>query len=149
MEVDPLNIRFTVAGEPCGKGRPIFSRHGNSVVTRTPPKTAEYEKRVKLSYLAATERYCFPKGVPLRIKITAHYLIPPSATKANKALMGANKMKPVKVPDWDNIGKIICDSLNGLAYHDDAQIVEGTVIKRYASGTEPMVEVEISEVTND
>lgn len=144
-----MTVRFSVPGEPCGKGRPIFSRHGNSVVTRTPNKTAEYEKLVKLSYISSTKRYCFPKGVPLSIKITAHYLIPQSATKANKTLMEGNKLKPVKVPDWDNIGKIICDSLNGLAYHDDAQIVEGTVIKRYASGTEPMVEVEISEVSND
>ena len=142
-------IKFSVHGEPCGKGRPIFSRHGNAVITRTPAKTTEYEKLVKSSYIANTTRYCFPKGVPLRIKITAYYHIPQSATKANKALMEANKMKPVKVPDWDNIGKIICDSLNGLAYHDDAQIVEGSVTKRYASGTEPMVEVEISEVTND
>ena len=144
-----MTVKFTVPGEPCGKGRPRFSRHGNTVVTMTPAKTAEYEKLVKLSYISGTMRYCFPKGVPLRIKITAHYLIPKSATKANKALMEANKMKPVKVPDWDNIGKIICDSLNGLAYHDDAQVVEGTVIKRYASGTEPMVEVEILEVSND
>lgn len=146
MEVDPLNIRFTVAGEPCGKGRPIFSRHGNAVVTRTPAKTAEYEKQVKLSYKSGTSRYCFSKGVPLRIRIIAHYPIPQSATKTIKGLMRANTIHPVKVPDWDNIGKIICDSLNGLAYHDDAQIVEGTVIKRYTSGTEPMVEVEISEV---
>lgn len=144
-----MTVKFTVPGEPCGKGRPRFSRHGNTVVTMTPAKTAEYEKLVKLSYISGTKRYCFPKGVPLRIKITAHYLIPKSATKANKALMEANKMKPVKVPDWDNIGKIICDSLNGLAYHDDAQIVEGSVTKKYASGTEPMVEVEISEVSND
>lgn len=141
-----MTIKFSVAGEPCGKGRPVFSRHGNTVVTRTPTKTAEYEKRVKLSYISGKERYCFPKGVPLRIRITAYYPIPQSATKANKALMEANLMRPVKVPDWDNIGKIICDSLNGLAYYDDAQIVEGIVTKRYASGTEPMVEVEISEV---
>lgn len=144
-----MTVKFSVPGEPCGKGRPIFSRHGNAVVTRTPAKTAEYEKQVKLSYISGTQRYCFPKGVPLRINITAYYPIPQSATKANKAFMGANIKRPVKVPDWDNIGKIICDSLNGLAYHDDAQIVEGTVIKRYASGTEPMVEVEISEVTDD
>lgn len=144
-----MTVKFTVPGDPRGKGRPIFSRNGNSVVTRTPEKTAEYEKLVKLSYISSTKRYCFPKGVPLRIKIIAHYPIPQSATKSNKTLMGENKIKPIKVPDWDNIGKVICDSLNCLAYHDDAQIVEGTVIKRYASGTEPMVEVEISEVTND
>ena len=51
---------------------------------------------------------------------------------------------PTKKPDTDNIAKIILDSLNGIAYHDDAQIVRLTVQKSYSR--EPRVLVEISEV---
>ena len=36
----------------------------------------------------------------------------------------------------DNIAKIILDSLNGIAYKDDSQIIELTVLKMYTEGTE-------------
>lgn len=49
---------------------------------------------------------------------------------------------PAKKPDADNIAKIICDSLNNVAYRDDTQVIELTVIKRYAK--EPKVKVMIS-----
>ena len=32
-------------------------------------------------------------------------------------------------PDWDNIAKL-CDGLNGVAWHDDAQVTTACVIKR-------------------
>lgn len=32
-------------------------------------------------------------------------------------------------PDWDNLGKLVSDALNKVAYKDDAQIVSGTVRK--------------------
>ena len=45
-------------------------------------------------------------------------------------------------PDWDNIGKIVCDALNGSAYKDDAAITDATVCKRY--GTRPCVAVRLT-----
>ncbi|HHL2031183.1 RusA family crossover junction endodeoxyribonuclease [Clostridium perfringens] len=39
--------------------------------------------------------------------------------------------KPTKKPDADNIAKIILDSLNGIAYKDDSQIIELMVVKRH------------------
>lgn len=39
---------------------------------------------------------------------------------------------PTKKPDADNVSKIILDALNGLAYHDDSQVVELTVKKKFA-----------------
>ncbi|WXL80106.1 RusA family crossover junction endodeoxyribonuclease [Clostridium perfringens] len=44
--------------------------------------------------------------------------------------------KPRKKPDADNIGKIILDSLNGIAYKDDSQIIELSVIKSYTEDDE-------------
>ena len=32
-------------------------------------------------------------------------------------------------PDWDNIGKAVCDALNGVAYKDDSQASIGSVEK--------------------
>ncbi|MDM0834524.1 RusA family crossover junction endodeoxyribonuclease [Clostridium perfringens] len=48
--------------------------------------------------------------------------------------------KPTKKPDSDNIGKIILDSLNGVDYKGDSQIIEFSFIKRY---TEELERVEL------
>ena len=50
----------------------------------------------------------------------------------------------VEKPDADNIAKVIADSLNGVAYHDDAQLVEVNIRKFYRE--HEGVEVEIEEV---
>ena len=50
-------------------------------------------------------------------------------------------LNPIKKPDCDNVLKIIADSLNQIAYKDDAQIVESIVKKRYAEV--PQTEVRI------
>jgi Holliday junction resolvase RusA-like endonuclease len=53
-------------------------------------------------------------------------------------------VRPTKKPDFDNIGKIICDALNKIAYDDDSQIVEANIYKVYADI--PRVEVTLTEV---
>lgn len=57
-------------------------------------------------------------------------------------LSGANR--PAKKPDCDNVEKAVYDALNGLAYKDDAQIVESGLKKYYA--VTPCVKVELSDV---
>lgn len=55
-----------------------------------------------------------------------------------------NEINPTTKPDTDNIAKSILDSLNGIAYKDDKQVVKLTVEKRYDEI--PSVSVWISEV---
>ena len=51
-------------------------------------------------------------------------------------------------PDLDNLVKAIKDSLNGLAWRDDSQVVELSAGKCYASGNElPGVELAIEEAS--
>ena len=38
----------------------------------------------------------------------------------------------MKKPDGDNILKVVCDALNGLAYRDDIQLAEKHIYKEYA-----------------
>ena len=133
-------IYFTVYGEPKGKGRPRFSRNGH---TYTPETTANYENLVKLEF----ERQCskrYEKGEQLRMVIQAHFGIPKSTPKKQREAMLARAIRPTKQPDADNILKIVADSLNGLAYHDDAQLVYAEV-EKYIS-EEPRVSVKIEQL---
>lgn len=46
--------------------------------------------------------------------------------------------------DWDNLGKTICDALNGICYDDDSRIVSAQVeLFRGA----PLVEILLEEVS--
>lgn len=49
--------------------------------------------------------------------------------------------------DWDNYGKAICDGLNGIAFEDDRQVIEGRVRKVLGvKKNEERAEIEIREV---
>ena len=52
-------------------------------------------------------------------------------------------IRPTKKPDLDNIAKAVLDSLNGIAYKDDSQIVSMVVSKKYSN--RPRVEITLKE----
>ncbi|ELC8458778.1 MAG: RusA family crossover junction endodeoxyribonuclease [Clostridium perfringens] len=112
-----------------GKARPRVCR-GHAF---TPKDTVQYEKLVKECYKEQDGRYI--EG-PIKALIIAYYKIPKSYTKKRVQAIRDGLEKPTKKPDADNIGKIILDSLNGIAYKDDSQIVELRIIKKYTEDNE-------------
>lgn len=130
-------MKFTVYGEPQAKARVRVTR----THAYTPTKTSSYENYVRLAYKAAKGDF---KTGSIGIDVKAYFKIPKKTTKKNRLLMISQMILPTKKPDWDNVGKIISDALNGIAYDDDSQIVDGRVRKYYSE--EPRVEVEIWEV---
>ncbi len=136
-------IKFTVLGEPTGKGRPKFDTRGPYVRAVTPKKTANYETLVRMEYEAQCGGFAFGKDAALGMLVTAYKPIPKGTSKRKAAQMLNNEVRPCKKPDWDNVGKIVCDALNAVAYYDDAQIVDGRTVKKYSDT--PRVEIEIWE----
>lgn len=123
---------FTVPGDPQGKGRPRFTTIAGHARAITPDQTVLYENLIKTEYIAQHGHDCIPAGVPLIVRVYALFSIPASASKKKRELMLNGTIRPVKKPDGDNILKVVADSLNGIAYYDDAQIVEAGVIKFYS-----------------
>ena len=119
-------MTFTVPGEPVAKGRPRFARIGPHVRTFTPAKTQRYEDTVRLMAQSA--------GVPLLdgpVRVTIEAVWPMKGTPLKK---GSRPSVPkITKPDADNVAKCICDALNGIAWHDDGQVVALLVRKRYAA----------------
>lgn len=136
-----MTIKFFVAGTPQGKARPRFTKTGRAY---TPKSTVDYENTVKIMYRRVCGSAKFEKGVSLKMNITAYFDIPKSTSKKKRAQMLKGNIRPTKKPDADNIAKVIADSLNGLAYYDDAQLVDVNVRKFY--GENEGVWVEIQEV---
>lgn len=141
-----MKVKFTIPGEPMGKQRPKFSHRGSYVHTYTPDKTVNYENLVKLEYGNQCGNASFLKDVGLIMYIEAYFSIPKSTSKKKAAQMLDGKLRPTKKPDADNIMKIIADSLNGIAYYDDSQIVCCKCSKYY--GSQPCVTVAICDLNN-
>ena len=139
-----MRVKFTIMGPPKGKGRPRFQKIGNFTRVTTPADTVNYENLVKLEYEMQCNKYYFEDNLELGIKIVSYYPIAKSTSKVKKEKMLKGLINPVKKPDCDNVLKIIADSLNQIAYHDDAQIVEAQINKRFS--VVPRTEVEIYDL---
>lgn len=81
----------------------------------------------------------FASGAYVEMRITAYMKIPKSASKAVRAKMIDGSVRPTVKPDWDNIGKLVADALNGIAYEDDKCIVAAQVRKFYSE--QPRTEI--------
>ena len=122
-----MNKHFTVPGEARGKGRPRF---GNGR-TYTDSKTVEYENLVRACFYTLGDTQIYEGPVKLELEVCCQ--VPKSEPKYTKRLMVDGMLRPTKRPDVDNIAKIIMDALNGVAYRDDAQVVELAVKKKYVA----------------
>lgn len=140
-------IKFVVLGEPQGKGRPRFVTRYNPETkksfgkARTPEETIVYENLVKTEYNRQCDGFRFPDDAMLDMRIMAFYSIAQSKSKKKKEAMRNYEIRPTKKPDADNVIKVIADSLNQVAYRDDAQIVD-TMFRKFFSD-KPRIEVSI------
>jgi len=127
-------IEFKVQGKPQPKQRPRFS-NGH---VYTPSKTKSYESIVGWKCREVYKRP--PIDKPVTVSLEINLALP----KRTKDKVGDWCMKNT---DIDNVGKVILDSLNGIAYLDDKQLVELNVTKKWNSSD--YVVVKIREVKNE
>lgn len=115
----PGSIRFTVPGNPIPWKRP----RANGRRHFTPQDVLDAERMVGL---CARKAGAGPVAGPVRLRIALY----------------RDSSRHV---DWDNLAKLVCDGLNGVAFLDDSQIVECHVTKG-VDRANPRTEVEIEEV---
>ena len=140
-----MNLKFTIPGEPTAQGRPRFSTHGGFVKAYDPKKSRNYKAYVKFLASEAMQRIGLTlTELPLEVEIITDVGIPASKSKKFKEQALNGLQLPIKKPDVDNVAKIILDSISGIVYKDDKQIVKLTVSKKYSDT--PKVEVKIYNV---
>lgn len=152
----PDEIRFTVLGEPVGKGRhrsATRKRRGADgrmttyIAQITPPKTEQYELLVKRATRQAIESvsgYSLFLG-PVMLELGIYVGIAASWPKKKKEMALSGQMYPTKKPDSSNILKAIEDGMNEVAYADDAQITDHHIKRRFSDN--PRVEVIITPLS--
>lgn len=137
-----MRIDFTIPGPPKGKARARTLKNGFSY---TPKDTVSYENLVKMCFHENRPAGWKPYEGHVNMAITAYFPIPKSKSKKDRERIWAGTIRPTVRPDWDNIGKIITDALNGIAYRDDAQIVDCRVYKLYDEAPKVRVTMEFCE----
>jgi Holliday junction resolvase RusA-like endonuclease len=137
-------IVLTIPGPPRGKGRPRFVRATGR--TYTPAETKQAEGEVLGEWVLDGEHRI---DGPVVVRIDAAMQRPDAHWRVDGTLSaaGLRASYPIRKPDVDNIFKLITDALSGHAFGDDALIVEGRCVKRWAAAHERAhVTVEIAPV---
>lgn len=140
-----MQISFLVPGNPVAKGRPKFARRGNYVQTYSPEKTASYENLVKL----AAQKAMNGQGLfdsPVSVDIWLYVQVPGSWSNKKKQAALSHIVLPATKPDADNCIKSLFDAINGIVWHDDKQVTDLRVVKRYSDA--PRAVVQISAIDN-
>lgn len=142
-----MQFAFIVHGDPVAKGRPKF----RSITTKaghtfgsayTPAKTRKYEAIIRETAIQRWNGQPVLKDIALFVLARFYRAVPSSWSKRKQADALAGVIRPITKPDSDNLFKSVTDALNGVIYHDDAQIVDQQCSKFYA--VEPRVEIVIN-----
>lgn len=129
-----MDLRFTIPGEPRGKGRPRIGKTGGPnghARMFTDPKTRSYEGLIAMAAQAALDGRP-PMDCPLEVHVRVRLVPPASASKKACAAMLAGDLPPTKKPDLDNVVKAVLDGCNGVAFRDDVLVVKQSATKFYA-----------------
>ncbi len=132
-----MTYALTVPGAPVAKGRPRFTRRGH---TYTPLATRQAEWEIRAAWVAKYPDMA-PLLGPLCLEAIFHMPQPKSVPKSRRLTA-----QPTTRPDVENICKVILDSLNKVAFRDDAQVVEVHLKKRYAIDSPVRTEIKLVEV---
>ncbi len=130
MSLEITSIKVIIPMEPIAKGRPKFTKRG---FTYTPTKTRDAEKSIRAFVSGCPS---FAPGLPLAMSID-FYLPKPKS-------VGKKREFPTTRPDIDNYVKLVLDSLSGILFHDDGQIVGLLAWKKY--GHPSRIEIIIEEI---
>lgn len=108
-------ITFNFPIDPVPKGRPRLAKGR----VFTPKKTKDFEDNIKKM---ASQQY---RNGPIKdaVAITVVFVIKKPKT--------VKREYPTVKPDIDNFVKSLCDGLNGIAWVDDAQVIEVNASKKY------------------
>lgn len=126
-------IQFVIPGQPVAFAR--AGRNGKFSFTPTPQRNF---MAVVRDFAAQEMAGREPLTGPVRLTLEAEYIPPASWSKRKQTEANWKTSKP----DADNIYKLVADSLNGVAYVDDAQIADVRITKTYAGVSRLSVSVE-------
>ena len=120
--------QLTITGQPLAMPRP--RGFGGRVFNTRQREMKAFAARFKEKLPHSSHSPLFPQHIP--ISLTIWFLMSrPLAHFVNRNRLGPLRSSaldsgrfPVMIPDIDNLAKFVLDSLKGVAYSDDSQVVK-------------------------
>lgn len=136
--------RFSVHGQAVPQGSLVAHVKGNKASIHYASGSGLAVWRNKVSAAARDAWTGDVYGGPIRIELTFRRQRPRSHYRnlGYELRAVARDEQPVTAPDLDKLIRAILDSLSGIIYHDDAQVVSIAATKVYAQ--EPGVDIVIA-----
>lgn len=120
-------IDFTVPGAPVPWKRAAQRKDGRRY---TDPRHKDQAEAIKTLARAARPKLQ-PLPVPMALRVVVYLKV------AKGYALPVNK----KSGDHDNYGKLVADALEGIAYENDSQIIDGQELKLAADGKGPRTRI--------
>lgn len=142
-------IEIVVPGSPVGKARArSTTSRGGRAIHYTPNGTRRWEALVRgLAHdamLRAGQRddqgLPLPFTAPMHVTISIEQAVPAGWPAWKRRMALALELDPTVKPDSSNVAKSVEDALNGVVWHDDAQVVACITGKRYGPAAQVRVE---------
>lgn len=127
-------VNATIETEPVAKGRPKTMFRNGKAWTYTPTKTKDTESIIRTLVLQQIKE-AYPAYTPIALTVTFYRTRSQYAPKED--------IMPVRKPDLDNLLKTVLDSLNGIAFADDAQITTIHTSKRWSDNEHGYITLEM------
>ena len=131
-------MRFTVFGIPVPQGSMrAFVPRGwkRPIITAANAKTKPWRQQIAGECLAAMGGASSGMNLPMRVEVRFYFPRPKSLKKGVTA--------KVTKPDLDKLIRAVLDSLTGIVFDDDSQVIEIVASKQF--GLPPRMELEITE----
>ena len=126
-------LTLTIPGIPVAQPRARACIVGKHAHVYNPKQGGVGDYRNLIRVMAAEEWQGPPTTLP--VYLVCLFVFPRQAVKVWKAKPMPRYAKITK-PDFDNLIKLVCDSMTGIVYCDDSQIAGATIRKVHAAGDE-------------
>jgi Holliday junction resolvase RusA-like endonuclease len=126
---------FEVSGIPVPQGskKAYIARGRANVVDQNRPALSAYRADVAeaLMRLPEEERLGLPTAKPVRVSVTFTFRRPSVHLSSKGEVKPRAPHHKTTRPDIDKLARAVLDALTGVAYYDDAQVVELWLTKVY------------------
>jgi Holliday junction resolvase RusA-like endonuclease len=125
---DLVFLDFTIPGKPRAWMR--TAGYGKARFERKEQKTSKGV--IQVHTLQALRNFGYPWPLDWNYRLVVASFWPVAKSQWRKKIPRRMRPRP-SVPDWDNLGKLIGDALEGILWQNDSQIVDGRVVKFVAN----------------
>ena len=134
-----MELHFVAYGTPQPQGSAkAFVRGNRAYITSANPKMRPYRHTLTQVATEVLQRHNIPTPLcprPEAVEVSVLW------TLAKPKSTPKRVVHPTKKPDVDKLLRAVLDSLTGVAYEDDSQVVRGSIEKEYGSPEKTTVTV--------